>query len=363
MEILFLKILILIMKNKYTKYILNSIKGCKKKIFLFFIIYFITDVFLKGILLPYILGIFAELYKNNKLNIQNISIISFLLILCNISFPLSRILFVENLFYNGIIKAGKKININLVKYCLNHSLKFYNNKMSGFINQKINNVSTSFVELCDKGTESLATIFLMLYSIIIYFKINIKLMFIIILYIVSYYIFKFFYLKNGFKKRKNLTNLRNNLFSNINDILINIQNVKSFSRYNEEKNNINDNINSIYIEHKKCLYYDEKMNHIYKTILNTFFLTVILCYSYNLFYIKKISITHLIFIFQNVLILKKYIEFDTFRVRYLIDLTNNIYDGLKTILEKHEINDKKNAKNLKIKDGKIEFKNINFIIN
>lgn len=352
------------MKNKTYKNLFNffyiATKKYRLRIILFYIFIFICWGLIPTLIQPAIFASFLNKISQKTLTIKSSILLTLLYTLFFISTELLRFLFVEKqLWYGGILKAKNKIIKLTFNYIINHSPSYFSDKMSGVLMEKIKKIGNNFENIIDIGSELITYIIIPIISVVVYIKINIyisiTLLFYIIVFLPTYYL----YLNIISKKRKELTIEEVNANGLINDSISNIQTIKSFSKQIFE-------INLLKKQNIKIL---KKANNLFKTenffniifsVINIFFVFIIFSIAFYFTFKKEMSIGTFVYINQNIAFLRisiyKIIEYSKIIVEYIADSV----ESYNTIFEKYTIKDKNNAKDIKINNGKIVFNNIFF---
>ena len=198
------------MKNKTYKNLFNffyiATKKYRLRIILFYIFIFICWGLIPTLIQPAIFASFLNKISQKTLTIKSSILLTLLYTLFFISTELLRFLFVEKqLWYGGILKAKNKIIKLTFNYIINHSPSYFSDKMSGVVMEKIKKIGNNFENIIDIGSELITYIIIPIISVVVYIKINIyisiTLLFYIIVFLPTYYL----YLNIISKKRKELT--------------------------------------------------------------------------------------------------------------------------------------------------------------
>lgn len=221
--------------------------------FILFILFNIISHYINDITIPKYIGLIIESIKTNfnHFNIQNLLL---LVIICNVLYIAFDVL--ARCFY---ILSFTKTKNNMIKTLFHnveqYELSFFNNNLSGLIGNKIIDLaklSERFLfDLINIITVNLILKVCILYS---FYKINTLLAVINLSWIVLY-ISMIFCLNKYFKIRiKNYEEQKNKINGTIIDALLNVINIKLFSRETYELDLLNDNLNISYKKESSSIF-------------------------------------------------------------------------------------------------------------
>ena len=348
-------------KSKFLfKILWDFFKKYKYRILSIFVFIYLFEVVQSTLIRPYLLKILADKFQNGSLTLTAAFLIVFLYSLFS-----SLDYFIDatlswKLDYTSTTKIEKDARIYLMNYALQHSLEYFNNKMSGVIANKISNVSEAIGTFFHITSKILSAVLIFLISVVIYLRINPYLSLIFLIWIVCFYLIFVFVIKKLYEaKNENLDEL-NKISGLMNDDLMNIMNIKIFSKRKKELENVKKQGIKILDKERRLTNIEALFNSLMFLINGAIYLFAFL-FGFYLTYKGKITIGDFLFLCQNVVFIASIVS-DIFE-SYLMEFTiviSEIKDGIDTILEPIDINDKKGAKILKNVKGKIVFKNIIF---
>ncbi len=346
--------------NKSINFLLKSAKGYKRKLITFSACLIFTFQIAPTLINPYIYLLVANSYEAETLNITKVIIFSLIFALSMNLEHLFRFLFVDKyLWYGGVIKIEDKLRKNLFNYTIKHSISYYDEKMSGVISEKIKNVSTKIGTITHIFSSLLGSFVVFIVSSLVYFTINKYLVLIFFTWMILFFFLYYFYSKSSYILRKNLTEEESKMNGVINDSISNILNIKSFANSKYEKEQIEKQGQEVLNKFMKDIK-NERFFRFAFSSLTIIFISAFLGVAYYLTFLGEIKLGTFVFLCQNIILFRHtlgriYMDTKEFFLNLAV-----IKDGLETILEDVGIEDKKDAKKLNIKTGKIVFKNITF---
>lgn len=152
---------------------------------------------------------------------------------------------------------------------------------------------------------------------------------------------------------------RTNLLGKIVDVLVNHLNVKLYSKYRFEIDNIKDSQADERSKNRITLFFIEKIKFLLSIL--GFVGASGLCYlTIRFWQIDKISLGDVIFIFNTTLNILVLLWTATAEMTYLFRELGVMKQALKIVEDPIDIEDEENAKPLKVTRGKIEFKKVTF---
>ncbi len=335
-------------------------KGYRIKLLLLNVFCGFMFFFIPILITPYIFALFGNAYQENILTVRYAVVLSILYAFTYSIAGLFRALFVEKyLWYGGVLKVENTLRKKLFNYVLGHSIRYYDNKMSGVIAEKINKITANFAETFNLFGNIINSFISMIISLIIYSKINYYLTIVFCIWTLLFCIVYYFSSKISFKKRKITSNETAIINGIINDDITNVNNIKSFSTQKNEERKIKKQGNII-LRKLSVELKAEAISRLLIGLLNIILMLFISCFSYYLAFNGKIMIGTFIFICQNIILLKSNMETTYEDTKLFIEFSAEMKDGFETLLEKYEIEDNPNSKKLIVNNGKIVFKGVNF---
>ncbi len=351
----------MIEKNKnILKIIWSATKGYRLKMLLFQLFCGFLFYFIPILITPYIFAQFGNSYQKGILTVEYAVVLSIIYAFIYSLTGLFRALFIEKyLWYGGVLKVENVLRKKLFNYVLKHSIRYYDNKMSGVIAEKVNKITSNFSETFDLFGNITNSFITMIISLVIYSKINYYLTIAFCLWALIFFIVYYFSSKISFKKRKITSNETAIINGLINDDISNIGNIKSFSSQKTEEKKLKKQGNIILRKLSSELKVETWSRFLIGS-LNIVLMLFISCFSYYLAFNGKIMIGTFIFMCQNIILLKSDMESVYDQTKLFIELSADIKDGFETLIEKYEIDDCPNSKKLIVNSGKIVFKGVNF---
>ncbi len=336
------------------------IKKYKYKLSVMFIFMYLLKIAKEAFFRPYLLKILGNAFYNNSLTLMMAILIAILYAFFSSFDYFVNMTFGWKLDYSITSKLQRDVRIYLMDYAMQHSINYFNNKMSGVIANKINNVSENMGFIFTSFLRCISIFIAFIITIFIYLQINIYLALFFFVWVICFYIIHSFTIKKMYKAKKERTEEANKISGLINDSLSNILSIKSFSRQRKELENVKKHGIKILDKEAKMTNTEILLN------LSMFIMiAVIELFSFTFgFYLtikNEITIGTFLFICQNVTLLVSMIN-DIF-TNYIVKITiliSEIKDGIDTIIQPIDIKNKDNAINLKNIKGKIVFKNVIF---
>ena len=240
-------------------------------------------------------------------------------------------------------------------YTIRHSMSYFNNSFSGDISSKISSIGLKLQNLIYVISKLTNNLIFLIMSMFICTKINNYIGISFLTYIIIYLIlYKIFFLGEYYKAQKILAENNNRYFGLVNDVFMNIINVKSFSKTNFEKHNSNKHILSIQKNEKNITKLNLKMK--FFGIFCEFIKNIsIFLVSSILLSLNKITPGD----FIMVLALKPNIESILQCIKSYYSAMAKINNSIEKLYQPIEITDK-TEKELILTDGMIKFNNITF---
>ena len=334
----------------------NDLKVNKKDIFIFSMIFVIINL----------VGVFIVQYFNKKvidyLTLENITLKFGLFILFfSVIFDCSRLLTktIELKFVNfKMLKITNKAKEKVFTYTINHSMSFFDNSFSGDISSKISNIGNQLNKFIDSIAHIISNIIFFILSFIFYVSINIYIAISFLISAIIYLLVCEKYSSQYSEKRKIKEEKKSNYFGFVNDVFLNIINVKSFSHMHFEKCNSNRYLFKILKSEKDIIKTQTKVQflHFFSTFV-LFFSTISV--ATILLSTNKITSGDFVIVVIILHILK-------FSLRSFMRYINQYYasigalnNSIEKLYQPIEINNKTQNK-LNLFNGKIVFNNITF---
>ena len=293
----------------------------------------------------------------NKVFLTGLSFIILYNIFNNITWLFHGI--ISKLTVATILKIQYKIRNNLFRYTIQHSMKYFNDSFSGAIANKISSITNKsgrFLKLTCKIFEKTITILL---TPILYAQINFYLGMLFLFIAIAFMIASRKIRKNVIHESNYLAEEKSKYSALINDDIMNIINIKIFSKIFSEKLRIKKQATKIL---RKDYNFQEADKNFYVMVFvfSFLFYAIILLFSCIALYLKKINIGDFIYLTIVTSILNH-------TTRHIVDITSEyselkgtLENGLNAIFQPIEIVNNNNRKEIIVKKGKITFKNIIF---
>ncbi len=342
------------------KFFWKFAKKYKYKLCLMFVFMYLLKIAKEVFFRPYLLKILGNAFQNDTLTLTMAVVVAILYAFFSSFDYFVNMSFGWKLDYGITSKLQKDARIYLMDYAMKHSINYFNNKMSGVIANKINNISEPMGFVFTSLLRCFSIFIAFVISLVVYARINIYFAMFFIIWVVCFYFAHSFTIKKIYKAKKERTEETNKISGIMNDSLSNILNVKSFSNRNQE-------LEEVKKQGAKILDKESKMANA-EIILNIIMFIMIVsielfsfAFAFYLTTKNKITIGTFLFICQNITLLVSMIN-DIFS-NYIVNLTiliSEIKDGIDTILQPIDIKNKDDARSLQNVKGKIVFKNVVF---
>ena len=341
--------------SNFYSFLWHFAKKHKFYLFLYTFFFVIVSYSLDMLLVPYFLKYFID-------NISNLSLKNgiFLLFLCAFSRANFLVYAINQKFiFESIRRTSEDIRRFLFTRLLKQSIDYFDTSWSGEIIRKINAIVSSILMNYTMTIMLARNIFMSLICIIIFCNYTMNLGLLIIFYFIIYH-FIGFKMAKIYADRCLITNNKIVKFQGfVNDIIVNISNVKAFTSRRREKKNLISNINSV-IKAEKFQFEQKYLTNFLS------FCFAILIFGSVLFVLVSQLIKGQInlgsFIF-GVEIARDMVELPVTTFDFMQSLGARLKyfnDNLSIIRDEIRIKDKENAHNLVIKDGRIVFKGVSF---
>ena len=334
----------------------------KYKLKLFFILLIaIFSAIISAYFPSYVLKITVNSYENNTLTLHLGFFYVFLYIFsfsCNSLFDILKNKL--NLITNKLIQ--KDITDKIFNSILHYDIKFFNDNYSGDLSSKFNNLIVNFDVFLSYIVYIITyTLFFFVVLITISF-INFYMFLITIIWVVLFY----FSLNKSLKNRKEkfeIVSKNSNMASGvINDCLVNIGNIKSFAKEKKEILNVKKQTLKI-IKSQRETITPSSSSFVRIYFFQNIYSFVMLIFSFYLLKNNEINLANFMFLFQLISLSRGYIRSDLESIIHINEITARLKNSLNTLITEIKIKDKKDAEDLKVKEGKIVFKNILFSYN
>lgn len=362
MEKFFLGILIFGMEvsnRKFIKFIWDSLAKYKYKLFLLYFLAFIFLYLIPSYALPYILKLIGDLYISKTLSVNNalLLVLIYALLYSSGFFVAATIL--RKLHYRTEVQVENDVRTNLFNYTIQHSINYFNNVMSGTIANKINIVSNAILPFLTTLSNVISDFILLIILVVIYSKLSWFLFGFFIVWFFVFLSFNYFVMNKLNKIVAYVTKITNDTSGYINDDLMNILNIKLFSKQKKELMEIRKKGMLILSEEYKLAKFLNLSNTIFFILI---FLLIfgVFGVGFYMVYKKEITLGTFLFLCQSIIILRSTLD----------NLISNVFDSLQsgseikesifTIIQPIEIKNNPDSTNLKNIEGGIVFKDLGF---
>lgn len=263
--------------------------------------------------------------------------------------------------FNSKNKIQNEIRNYLFNYTIDHSINYFNNSFSGAINNKINSIARNYGDLIEFIFFFIKTLFVTVFTQILYAKYNIYLGILFYLLMFMYFISLFNIRKKMKEKSRIISEEQSKYVGLINDAFVNTLNIKTYSRELYEQNMVNKQILKILRVEIDFLKLRSKF------LMVNFFMAFILLFSVISFggillAQHKILLGDFMFITVIISIFRFILDESGKKLINYSVCVGRIENNLKSILQPIEIKNKTNNK-INVNNGKIELKNITFKYN
>lgn len=341
-------------------FIISVLRPYHKYLFIALVSQIISTLCITG--QPYIIKIIIDLMTRSRSieSIFYIKIFAIILVLNILFMRSSGIFFEKILTINFIPKVKQEIYMQVIKKLFKHSLNFYSNNLCGSLVSKINDIAEGIIGILNILIDKFLITFLVLISSISAIQlVNYKYTVIIILW-AFIFIFISYKLANRIKILSRSSSLeRSKLTGGLTDIISNMQDVKLFTNYILEYNNI---LSLIFRSSKANIsrdWYNIKLLIIqaisFLTLTITYTSFLVADYTNNNITAGDFSLALGIafIVMDNLSGLSR-------SFHRLMELFGNVSQGIDNLFIKEEVVDKDNDSNLFVKSGEIYYKNVNF---
>lgn len=341
-------------------FIISVLRPYHKYLFIALVSQIISTLCITG--QPYIIKIIIDLMTRSRSieSIFYIKIFAIILVLNILFMRSSGIFFEKILTINFIPKVKQEIYMQVIKKLFKHSLNFYSNNLCGSLVSKINDIAEGIIGILNILIDKFLITFLVLISSISAIQlVNYKYTVIIILW-AFIFIFISYKLANRIKILSRSSSLeRSKLTGGLTDIISNMQDVKLFTNYILEYNNI---LSLIFRSSKANIsrdWYNIKLLIIqaisFLTLTITYTSFLVADYTNNNITAGDFSLALGIafIVMDNLSGLSR-------SFHRLMELFGNVSQGIDNLFIKEEVVDKDNDSNLFVKSGEIYYKNVSF---
>ena len=344
------------MKIKAINFIIESTKGKRFFLLLFFLCVFIGDLialFFVQYLYKFIVNSIVENKFNLKIGIFYIFILAFL-----INFQTLELLLKAFFRFKSAIYIQKNVRNKLFDYTIQHSISYFNS-FSGALSNKIDTIVRNIREFFTLVLAVMNLILFFIATSTAYLKINwhLSLFFVILTFLYVIIVSKI--RQKLIKASVDKAESRNKYFGLINDDFVNVSNIKAFNTEKIEINRVKRQNFEILRKSSRFLRFMS-----YVAFLNGLFVflyvAIIMGFSIYLLVNKTINLGDFLFIWSITAIFGSFLRAGVFALTNIFETLGNIQNGIDTLLKPISITNKKDAKDIVITDGRIVFKNVKF---
>jgi ATP-binding cassette subfamily B protein len=276
-------------------------------------------------------------------------------------------IFVETMMrLQGVVTAivypmfETNVRMKTFEYVNHHSHTYFSNNFVGGIANRIGDLPRSANMVLDfTFVNMLPVIFAIIISASLFYELDAALGSVLFLWLSLHLLICTFACARAAKLSTNHSEARTRLLGKIVDVLVNHLNVKLYTKYKYETDYIADAQTEERNKNKITLFFIEKI----KLLLSClgFFGVSGLCYlTVRFWQIDKISVGDMVFIFNTTLNVLVLLWSATAEMTYLFRELGVMKQALRVVKDPIDIQDKKNAAELEVKKGKIEFCKVSF---
>jgi ATP-binding cassette, subfamily B, bacterial len=261
--------------------------------------------------------------------------------------------------YKILPPIKKDTAMNMFDYIKHHSHDFFQNNFAGSMSNKVNDMIVNLESLLNSADEFFANFASFLIAIVVMYTVNPIFALALFSWCVLFFIISVIFSKSIHELSKLTSESYSKYSGTLVDIFSNIYSVRLFSRFKYETKNLSDSVDDLVYKDRNMLKYIIKMRLVQDItlvgLLGVMFYMLLNLYSKGMVTIGDFALilTITMSIFQAMWHL----------ANKIVDVYKNIgrcYQAMSLIDVKHEIIDQDNAKNLVVKNGAIEFKNVTF---
>ena len=261
--------------------------------------------------------------------------------------------------YKILPPIKKDTAMNMFDYIKHHSHDFFQNNFAGSMSNKVNDMVVNLESLLNSADEFFANFASFLIAIVVMYTVNPIFALALFSWCVLFFIISVIFSKSIHELSKLTSESYSKYSGTLVDIFSNISSVRLFSKFKYETKNLSDSVDELVYNDRNMLKYIIKMRLVQDItlvgLLGVMFYMLLNLYSKGMVTIGDFALilTITMSIFQAMWHL----------ANKIVDVYKNIgrcYQAMSLIDVKHEIIDQDNAKNLVVKNGAIEFKNVTF---
>lgn len=326
--------------------------------------FYISFMLLTGILWgvyvslsPYLLKIIIDSLAENKA-VQQVYLPAVIYVLLYF-FTAINFRALDWIKYKILPPIKKDTAMNMFDYIKHHSHDFFQNNFAGSMSNKVNDMVVNLESLLNSADEFFANFASFLIAIVVMYTVNPIFALALLSWCVLFFMISIIFSKSIHELSKLTSESYSKYSGTLVDIFSNISSVRLFSRFKYETKNLSDSVDDLVYKERNMLKYIIKMRLVQDItlvgLLGVMFYMLLNLYSKGMVTIGDFALilTITMSIFQAMWHL----------ANKIVDVYKNIgrcYQAMSLIDVKHEIIDQDNAKNLVVKNGAIEFKNVTF---
>lgn len=306
---------------------------------------------------PYLLKIIIDSLAENKV-VQQVYLPAVIYVLLYF-FTAINFRALDWIKYKILPPIKKDTAMNMFDYIKHHSHDFFQNNFAGSMSNKVNDMVVNLESLLNSADEFFANFASFLIAIVVMYTVNPIFALALFSWCVLFFIISIIFSKSIHELSKLTSESYSKYSGTLVDIFSNISSVRLFSRFKYETKNLSDSVDDLVYKDRNMLKYIIKMRLVQDItlvgLLGVMFYMLLNLYSKGMVTIGDFALilTITMSIFQAMWHL----------ANKIVDVYKNIgrcYQAMSLIDVKHEIIDQDNAKNLVVKNGAIEFKNVTF---
>jgi ATP-binding cassette subfamily B protein len=306
---------------------------------------------------PYLLKIIIDSLAENKA-VQQVYLPAVIYVLLYF-FTAINLTALDWIKYKILPPIKKDTTVNMFDYIKHHSHDFFQNNFAGSMSNKVNDMVVNLESLLNSADEFFADFTSFLIAIVVMYTVNPIFALVLFSWCVLFFIISVIFSKSIHELSKLSSESYSKYSGTLVDIFSNISSVRLFSRFKYETKNLSDSLDDLVYKDRNMLKYIIKMRLVQDItllgLLGVMFYMLLNLYSKGMVTIGDFALilTITMSIFQAMRHL----------ANKIVNVYRNIgrcYQAMSLIEVKHEIIDQDNAKNLVVKNGAIEFKNVTF---
>lgn len=253
----------------------------------------------------------------------------------------------------------QQLNADLFLYLSKHSVKFFSNNMAGALANKSYALADTTADFYGAALYYIFSVLELLFTFIIFLAIDIRFA-IAFLIALSISLMVFIHIgKKSINFRAEMAEARNVLAGKMIDALQNNFFIRLFNGFSFENNRALNAIEKEASITQKSVTVESLVGHGQSLYFSIFYILMLLC-GFKLWQMDQIDSAQLVFIFLLLRDVVGHINIVLMRAVTFSGVIQEIRTNLIPFSVPHDIVDFPDAKSLKIKKGKIEFKNITF---